>query len=77
MQESGMTEKEKHSGLGIALGAALGVAFGVIAGNIGVWLAIGVAIGLALGSAFRRKQPQCPHCAELQHTHQAMQKRPL
>ena len=70
-----MTEKRKYSGLGIALGAALSVAFGVVAGNIGVWLAVGLAIGLALGSSFRRKEAECPRCAELQQPQQPIQKR--
>jgi hypothetical protein len=70
-----MTGKSKHAGLGIALGAALGAVFGVIAGNVGAWLAIGVAIGVALGTSIRRKQPDCPQCAEMHQSHAALQQR--
>jgi len=70
-----MKAKQKISGLGLALGAALGVVFGVIVGNMGVWLAVGVAIGVALGASMRKKQPDCPHCAELQQSQGAIQRR--
>ncbi len=70
-----MKSKSKFSGLGIALGAALGTVFGVIAGNMGVWLAIGVAIGVVLGASVRQKKPECPHCAALHPTHEAIQRR--
>ncbi len=59
-----MKDKQKFSGLGIALGAALGAVFGVITGNMGVWLAVGIAIGVALGASMRKK-PDCEHCAQL------------
>jgi hypothetical protein len=65
-----MTNKSKHTGLGIALGAALGAVAGVMAGNMGVWLAIGVAIGMALGAAFRRMEPSCPECVEIHRAHE-------
>ena len=55
-----MTNKSKHTGLGIALGAALGAVFGVMAGHIAIWLAIGVAIGMVIGASFRRKEKVCP-----------------
>jgi hypothetical protein len=70
-----MTNKSKHTGLGLALGAALGAVFGVVAGHVGAWLAIGVAIGVVLGASFRGKQPECPQCAALHHSHQAMQRK--
>jgi hypothetical protein len=70
-----MPSKTKHPGLGIALGAALGAALGVIAGNIGVWLALGVAIGVAIGAGWRRKAPDCPHCAAFHSSHDAAQRR--
>jgi hypothetical protein len=63
-----MPNNTRHPGLGIALGAALGAALGVIAGNIGVWLAVGVAIGVAIGAGWRRKAPDCPHCAAVHFT---------
>ena len=66
--------KSKHTGLGIALGAALGAVFGVLAGHIAVWLAIGVAIGMALGATFRRKETECPECAEMHRVHEMKNK---
>jgi len=72
-----MKGKQKFSGMGLALGAALGAVFGVIAGNMGVWLAIGIAIGIVLGASVKKKQPDCPHCAELHQSHEAMQRRLL
>jgi uncharacterized membrane protein YgaE (UPF0421/DUF939 family) len=65
-----MTNKSKHTGLGIALGAALGVVFGVVAGHVGVWLAVGVAIGIVLGASFRRKEVTCPECAQIHRIHE-------
>jgi hypothetical protein len=65
-----MTNQSKHAGLGIALGAALGTALGVAAGHIGAWLAIGVAIGMLLGASFRRRQPNCPQCAEIHRVYE-------
>ncbi len=65
-----MTNKSKHAGLGLALGVGLGAVFGVVAGHVGVWLAIGVAIGILLGSSFRRKETECPRCAQLHRTHE-------
>jgi len=65
-----MTNKSKHTGVGLALGAGLGAAFGVMAGHIGVWLAIGVAIGMLLGGSFRRKQTDCPECAQIHRAHE-------
>ncbi|MGA2347215.1 MAG: hypothetical protein ABSF93_14475 [Candidatus Sulfotelmatobacter sp.] len=65
-----MTNKSKHTGVGLALGAALGAAFGVMAGHIGAWLAIGVAIGMLLGASFRRKQTDCPECAQVHRVHE-------
>jgi len=65
-----MTNKSKLNGLGIALGALLGAVFGVIAGHVGIWLAIGVAIGIMLGATFRRKQTECPQCAQLHRIHE-------
>jgi hypothetical protein len=71
-----MQSKPRHAGLGIALGAALGALFGVIAGNVGVWLAIGVAIGVAMGASWKRKGPNCPDCAAIHSSHEAIQRRP-
>jgi lipoprotein signal peptidase len=65
-----MTNKSKHTGVGLALGAALGAAFGVMAGHIGAWLAIGVAIGMLLSASFRRKEVSCPECAQVHRMHQ-------
>jgi H+/Cl- antiporter ClcA len=65
-----MTNKSKPTGLGIALGAALGAVFGVVAGHVGAWLAIGVAIGMLLGASFRRKQTDCPQCAQIHGAHE-------
>jgi len=48
----------------------LGTVFGVLAGHVGVWLAVGVAIGMALGATIRRKQTECPECAEIHRTHE-------
>ena len=70
-----MTSKSKHTGMGLALGAALGAVFGVLAGHVGAWLAIGVAIGMLLGASLRSKQPECPQCAALHQSHQAVQRR--
>ena len=64
-----MTNKSKLHGLGIALGAALGAVFGVLAGHMGVWLAMGVAIGVAIGASFRRKETDCPQCAQMHRAH--------
>jgi hypothetical protein len=65
-----MTNKSKYTGLGIALGAALGAVFGVLAGHVGAWLAVGVAIGMLLGVTFRRKQTNCPECAQIHRAHE-------
>jgi H+/Cl- antiporter ClcA len=65
-----MTNKSKHTGVGLALGAALGAAFGVMAGHVGAWLAIGVAIGMLLGASFRRKGTECPECAQIHRAHE-------
>ncbi len=65
-----MTNKSKLNGLGIALGALLGAVFGVVAGHVGIWLAIGVAIGMLLGATFRRKESECPQCAQLHRAHE-------
>jgi hypothetical protein len=65
-----MTNKSKYTGLGIALGAALGAVFGVLAGHVGAWLAVGVAIGMLLGATFRRKQTNCPECAQIHRAHE-------
>jgi len=73
-QEWIMTNKSKHTGLGIALGAALGAVAGVLAGHIAVWLGIGIAIGMALGASFRSKEGECPECAALHRTHETNQK---
>jgi hypothetical protein len=62
--------KPKHTGLGIALGAALGAVFGVVAGHMGVWLALGVAIGMLIGTSFRRKETECPQCAQMHRAHE-------
>ena len=62
--------KTKHTGLGIALGAALGAVFGVVAGHVGVWLAIGIAIGMVLGATVRRKEAECPECAQMHQAHE-------
>jgi len=43
---------------------------GVMSGNIGVWLAIGVAIGMVLGASIRRKEPECPQCAQMHRVHE-------
>jgi hypothetical protein len=71
-----MPNKPKIAGLGIALGAALGAVFGVIAGNLGVWLAVGIAIGVAIGASWKRKGPNCPDCASIHSSHEAIQRRP-
>jgi uncharacterized membrane protein YoaK (UPF0700 family) len=65
-----MTNKSKHTGLGIALGAALGAVAGVLAGHIAIWLGIGIAIGMALGASFHRAEKECPECAALHRFHQ-------
>jgi hypothetical protein len=65
-----MTNKSKHTGVGLALGAALRAAFGVMAGHIGAWLAIGVAIGMLLGATFCRKPTECPECAQIHRAHE-------
>ena len=65
-----MTNKPKYAGLGIALGAALGAMFGVLAGNMGVWLAIGIVIGMLIGASFRRKETECPECAQIHRAHE-------
>jgi len=65
-----MTNKSKPTGLGLALGAALGAVFGVLAGHMGIWLAVGVVIGMLLGASFRRKQEQCPQCAQIHRAHE-------
>jgi uncharacterized membrane protein YgaE (UPF0421/DUF939 family) len=65
-----MKNKPKLTGLGIALGAALGAVFGVLAGHVAVWLGIGVAIGMVLGATFRRKETECPECAEIHRAHE-------
>jgi NAD/NADP transhydrogenase beta subunit len=72
-----MTRTPKYAGWAIALGAALGVVAGILAGNVGVWLAIGVAIGVALGGTLGRKQKEtdCPQCAALHESHEAVQRR--
>jgi hypothetical protein len=64
-----MTNKSTLNGLGIALGALLGAVFGVLAGHVGIWLAIGVAIGMLLGATSRRKQTDCPQCAQIHRAH--------
>jgi hypothetical protein len=71
-----MASKPRYAGLGIALGAALGTVFGVIAGNVGVWLAIGIAIGVAIGATWKRKGPDCPACAAIHSSHEAIRRRP-
>jgi uncharacterized membrane protein YoaK (UPF0700 family) len=65
-----MQTKSKYAGLGIALGAALGAVFGVAAGHMGVWLVLGVAIGMAIGASFRRKETNCPECAQIHRVHE-------
>ena len=65
-----MTNKSKHTGLGLALGAALGAVFGVVAGHVGAWLAVGVAIGMLLGATVRRKETECPECAQIHRAHE-------
>ena len=67
--ESFMTNKSKHTGLGIALGAALGAVAGAMAGDMGLWLAIGVAIGLVIGLSVRRRPAECPECEALHRMH--------
>jgi predicted lysophospholipase L1 biosynthesis ABC-type transport system permease subunit len=67
-----MQSKSKYSGIGIVLGAALGAVLGVIAGHVGAWLAIGLVIGMVLGASIRWKQPRCPQCAALHHSHAAL-----
>jgi hypothetical protein len=62
--------RPKHTGLGIALGAALGAVFGVLAGHMGIWLAFGVAIGLLIGASLRRKETECPECAQIHRAHE-------
>ena len=66
-----MTNKSKHTGLGIALGAAMGAALGVAAGHLAVWLAVGVAIGMLIGASFRRADKECPECAVIHQKHEA------
>ncbi len=65
-----MTTKSKLTGLGMVLGAVLGAVFGVLAGHVGAWLAIGVAIGMLLGATLRRKQSECPECAQIHRAHE-------
>jgi uncharacterized membrane protein YoaK (UPF0700 family) len=65
-----MTNKSKYAGLGIALGAVLGAVFGVLAGHMGVWLVIGVAIGMVIGASFRRREAECPQCAQIHRAHE-------
>jgi hypothetical protein len=65
-----MKTKPKYAGFGIALGAGLGAVFGVLAGHIGAWLAIGVAIGMLLGASFRRRETNCPECAQIHRVHE-------
>ena len=65
-----MTNKSKLHGLGIALGAALGTVFGVMAGHVGIWLSVGVAIGVTIGGSFRRKETDCPQCAQMHRAHE-------
>jgi hypothetical protein len=65
-----MQTKSKYAGLGIALGVALGAVFGVAAGHMGVWLALGVVIGIAIGASFRRKETNCPECAQIHRVHE-------
>ncbi len=65
-----MTNKSKHTGLGVALGAALGAVAGVLAGHIAVWLGIGIAIGMALGASFRGSRTDCPECAVIHRKHE-------
>ena len=65
-----MKNKPKYTGLGIALGAGLGAVFGVLAGHIGIWLAIGVAIGMVIGASFRRRETNCPECAQIHRAHE-------
>jgi uncharacterized membrane protein YoaK (UPF0700 family) len=64
-----MTNKSKHTGVGIALGAALGTVLGVTAGHIAIWLSLGVAIGVALGASFQSRQ-ECPECAVIHQKHE-------
>ena len=64
-----MTNKPKHTGLGLALGAALGTVFGVTVGHVGVWLPIGIAIGMLLGASFRSTKSECPECEQLHRAH--------
>jgi hypothetical protein len=66
-----MTNKSKHTGLGIALGAALGAAAGVLAGHVAICLGIGIVIGMALGASFRPVQKECPTCAAIHQKHEA------
>ncbi len=63
--------KAKHTGLAIALGAALGAALGVAAGHLAIWLAVGIAIGMMIGASFRRKETECPECAQIHRAHEA------
>ena len=65
-----MNNKPKYTGLGIALGAALGAVFGMLAGNMGAWLAIGMAIGFLIGASFRRREVNCPECAQIHRMHE-------
>ncbi len=69
-----MPNKQKYSGLSIALGAGIGAALGAIAGNIGVWLAVGVAIGVALSAVLRRKETPCADCTEFHRMHEVKAK---
>ena len=66
-----MANKSNYAGWGLALGAVLGAVFGVLAGHVGAWLAIGVAIGMMLGATYRRKETDCPQCAEIHQSHEA------
>ena len=65
-----MANKSNQAGLGLALGAVLGAVFGVLAGHVGAWLAIGVVIGIVLGVTYRRKETDCPQCAEIHRAHE-------
>jgi uncharacterized membrane protein YgaE (UPF0421/DUF939 family) len=65
-----MNNKSKYAGWGIALGAALGAVFGILAGHVGIWLAVGVVIGVLIGASLRRKEVNCPECAQIHRVHE-------
>jgi len=65
-----MAAKSKLMGWGIALGAGLGTVAGVMVGHIAIWLGAGLALGILIGSTVRRRQMECPQCAQIHRAHE-------